>query len=127
MANEAQIIYEYTNGNDVSIRSNDLKVHPMRLRVQETVRPDGKIYVDDPAIVQRVFTGTGIIVGADANELHDVQIASITFDGTYPRIKKIYWTGAIFEANIPVYGDFSFDDLGFGFWNVSFTLKEYTA
>jgi len=127
LADEAQIIYEYVNGSDVSIRSNDLKITPNRLHVQETVRPDGKIYVDDPAIVQRVFTGTGVIVGADANELHDVQIASITFDGTYPRIKKIYWTGAIFEENIPVSGHFVFSDMGFGFWGVDFTLREYTA
>ena len=127
MADEAQIIYEYVNGSDVSIRSNDLTITPNRLHVQQTARPDGNIYVDDPAVIQRVFTGTGIIVGADANELHDVQIASITFDGTYPRIKKIYWTGAIFESNIPVVAQFTFDDLGFGFWNVSFTMTEYTA
>lgn len=127
MADEAQIIYEYINGSDVSIRSNDLHIHPMRLHVQETARPDGKIHMDDPGITQTIFTGTGIITGVDANELYDVQKASITFDGTYPRIKKIYWTGAITETNIPVSGDFFFDDLGFGFWNVSFTLKEYTA
>jgi len=66
-------------------------------------------------------------VGADANELHDVQIASIVFDGSYPRIKKIFWTGALTETNIPVEGHFVFNDLGFGYWEVSFTLTEYSA
>lgn len=127
MADEAQIIYEYTNGNDVSIKCNDLKIDTGRLFVKITARPDGNIYTDDPGIKQRTFTGTGVIAGADANELHDVQIASITFDGTYPRIKKIYWTGALTETNIPVSGHFVFNDLGSGFWEVAFTLTEYTS
>ena len=127
MANEAQIIYEYSAAADVSIITNNLKINMQRLHVKITARPDGNIYVDDPAISQRTFTGTGIISGADANELHDVQVASITFDGTYPRIKKIYWTGASTETNIPVSGHFAFRDLGSGFWNVTFTLTEYSA
>ena len=127
MADEAQIIYEYTNGNTVSIKTGDLKIDPRRLFVQITARPDGNIYVDDPGVVQRFFTGTGVISGADANELHDVQIASITFDGTYPRIQKIYWSGALTETNIPVSGHFVFMDQGAGFWNVAFTLTEYTT
>ena len=127
MADEAQIIYEYVNGSDVEIKTNNLKIVPTRLHVQITARPDGNIYVDDPAITQDVFTGTGIIVGVNANELYDVQKASITFDGTYPRIKKIYWTGAITETNIPVTGEFQFNDLGSGYWDVSFTLTEYTS
>ena len=127
MADEAQIIYEYSVGNDVEIKTNDLKIDIQRLFVRETARPDGNIFNDDPAIPQRIFTGTGIILGADANELHDVQIASITFDGSFPRIKKIFWTGAIFEANIPVVGQFMFNDLGFGYWDVTYTLREYTA
>ena len=127
MADEAQIIYEYSVGADVSIKSNDLSIDPQRLFVQITARPDGNIYVDDPGISQQIFTGTGIIAGVDADELHAVQTASITFDGTYPRIKKIYWTGAITETNIPVTAHFIFNDLGFGFWDVSFTMTEYTA
>ena len=67
MANESQIIYEYTNGNTVEIKTNDLSIDMQRLYVNVVARPDGKIYVDDPGIVQRVFTGTGTIVGADAN------------------------------------------------------------
>ena len=125
MADEAQVIYEYTNGNTVSIKTNDLVIEPRRLFVTITARPDGKIYVDDPGIVQRIFTGTGTIAGADAKELHDVQIAAITFDGTYPRIQKIYWTGAITTTNVPVSGQFKFSDRGSGNWGVTFTLTEY--
>jgi len=124
MVVEAQIIYEYSNGNDVSIKTNDLKIVINRLFVRITPRPDGKIYVDDPAIIQRVFSGTGILSDANANELHDVQIAAITFDGTYPRIKKITW-GATTEANIPVSGQFTLNDLGSKKWGVEFILTEY--
>jgi len=127
LADEAQIVYEYVNGSDISIKSNDLRIDPQRKHVQITVRPDGNIYVDDPGIVQRIFTGTGVITGANANTLHDVQVASITFDGTYPRIKKIYWTGATTETNIPVSGHFVFSDYGNAFWGVAFTLTEYTT
>ena len=127
MANEAQIIYEYSVGADVSIKCNNLKVTINRLFVNVPARPDGNIYVDDPAIIQRVYTGTGVISGADANEIHDVQIAAITYDGTYPRIKKIYWSSALTEANIPVFGEFTLTDLGSEFWDVSFTLTEYTT
>ena len=127
MADEAQIIYEYVNGSSISIKTNDLKIDPKRLFVKITARPDGNIYVDDPGIVQRIFSGTGIITGANANTLHDVQNAAITFDGNYPRIQKIYWTGATTETNIPVSGHFVFDDLGSERWGVTFTLTEYSA
>jgi len=126
MANESQIIYEYTNGNTVEIKTNDLSIDMQRLYVNVVARPDGKIYVDDPGIVQRVFTGTGTIVGADANELHDVQNASITFDGTYPRIQTITWKSGTTETNISVTGHFVFGDLGSEFWSVKYTLTEYT-
>ena len=128
MADEAQIIYEYTNGNDVSIKTNDLKVRYMRAHVSRTTRPDGKKYVDDPGITYRIFTGTGIISGTDQNEMDTVQMAAITFDASYPRIKKIYWTGATTESNIVVeLIEFEANDLGSGFWEVAFTMEEYTA
>ncbi len=127
MADEDQIIYEYTNGNEVAIKCDNLKVTINRLFVSMPARVDSNIYVDDPAVIQRVFTGNGTINGADANELHDVQIAAITYDGTFPRIKKIYWTGALTETNIPVFAQFTFSDLGSERWGVSFTMTEYTA
>ena len=128
MADEAQIIYEYSAGNDVSIKSNDLKITYNRLFMTVTARPDGKIYVDDPAITQRVFTGTGIISGADMNELNTAQTAAITYSGLYPRIKKIYFSGAVTISNVEVVlmNGWSGTDQGNGFWNVSFTMTEKT-
>jgi hypothetical protein len=128
MADEAQIIYEYTNGNDVSIKSNDLSIDYKRHHVQRTVRPDGNIYVDDPGVEQRVFTGTGIISGTDVNEMNTVQMAAITFDGSFPRIKKIYFTGAVTITNVVIeLTSWTATDLGFGFWAVAFEMTEYTA
>ncbi|MHA2067916.1 MAG: hypothetical protein ACXABY_26440 [Candidatus Thorarchaeota archaeon] len=128
MADEAQIIYEYTNGNDVSIKTNDLKITYKRHLVRRTQRPDGKIYVDDPGIEQRIFTGTGVISGADQNEMNTVQMAAITFDGSFPRIKKIYFAGAVTITNVVIeLTAFEANDLGSGFWEVSFEMQEYTG
>jgi hypothetical protein len=128
VADEAQIIYEYSAGSDVSIKTNDLKITYNRLFMTITARPDGKIYVDDPGIKQRIFTGTGIISGADMNELNTVQTAAITYSGLYPRIKKIYFAGAVFIENVEVVLDngWSGSDLGNGFWEVSFSMTEKT-
>ena len=92
----------------------------------ETARPDGKIYIDDPAIIQRVFTGTGIISGADMNELNSVQTAAITYDATYPRITKIFFSGTVTITNVEVSlaNGWNGFDMGNGFWNVSFTFRE---
>ena len=127
MADEAQIIYEYVNGSDVEIKSNDLTITYNRLFMTLTPRPDGKIYVDDPTIIQRVFTGSGIISGADMNEMNTVQTGAITYSGGYPRIKKIFFSGALTITNVEVaLTSFSGTDLGNGFWNVSFTMTEKT-
>ena len=93
-----------------------------------TARPDGKIYVDDPAIIQRTFTGTGLISGADMNELNTVQTAAITYSGGFPRIKKIYFSGAVTISNVEVVlaNGWSGSDMGNGFWQVSFTMVEKT-
>ena len=128
MADEAQIIYEYVNGSDVEIKTNDLSIDYKRAHVQRSIRADGKKYTDDPQIQYRVFTGTGIIVGADQNEMNTVQMGTIAFDGSYPRIKKIYFTGATTITNVVVeLTSFISSDLGFGYWEVSFTMEEYTG
>jgi len=127
MADEAQIIYEYSAGSDVSIKTNDLKITYNRLFMSVVERPDGKIYVDDPTVIQRVFTGTGLISGADMNEMNTVQTAAITYSGLYPRIQKIYFAGAVTITNVEVVlTAFSGADAGNGFWNVSFTMTEKT-
>ena len=127
MADEAQIIYEYSAGNDVSIKTDDLKIDYNRLFITVTPRPDGKMYVDDPTVIQRVFTGTGIISGADMNEMNTAQTAAITYSGLYPRIKKIYFAGATTISNVEVVlTAFSGTDQGNGWWKVSFTMTEKT-
>ena len=127
MADEAQIIYEYSAGQYVSIKTNDLKITYNRLFMTVTPRPDGKIYVDDPTIIQRIFTGSGIISGTDMNEMNTVQTAAITYSGLYPRIKKIYFTGGTTISNVEVaLTEFSGADEGNGFWNVTFTMTEKT-
>ena len=127
MADEAQIIYAYSAVGDVSIKTNDLKITYNRLLLTVTPRPDGKIYVDDPTIIQRVFSGTGIISGADMNEMNTVQTAAIVYSGLYPRIKKIYFTGGVTIANVEVVlTSFSGSDMGSGFWYVTFTMTEKT-
>lgn len=128
MADEAQIIYEYAAVSDVSIKTWDLEITYNRLFMTTTARPDGKIYVDDPTIIQRIFTGTGLISGADMNELNTVQTAAITYSGLYPRIKKIYFSGAVTIENVEVVltNGWKGRDAGNGFWWVSFTMEEKT-
>jgi hypothetical protein len=128
MADEAQIIYEYTNGNTISFKTNNLKITYHRHFLEVAPRPDGNIYVDDPGAEQRVFTFSAIITGADMNTLDGVQMAAITYDATYPRIQKIYWDGATTETNIPIaITALSTQDMGNGFWNVNITMEEYTT
>lgn len=128
MADEAQIIYEYVNGSDVEIKTNDLSVEYIRAGVQRTARPDGNKYTDDPDIPYRIFTGTGVISGTNQDEMDTVQMGTIVFDGSFPRIKKIFWTGGTTETNIVIeLIRFVANDLGFGFWEVAFTMEEYTA
>ena len=128
MADEAQIIYEYTNGNTVEFKTNDLSIEYKRHGLEVSPRPDDKIYVDDPGVVQRIFTFSAIIPGADADEMDTVQKAAITYDATYPRIQKIYWTGATTETNIPVaITSYVVSDQGNGQWEAQITMQEYNT
>ena len=128
MANEYQITYEYSNGNSVAFKTNDLTITYNRDGLVVSKRPDGNIYVDDPGIESRTFTFSAIISGADMNELNTVQMAAITYDATYPRITKIYFAGAVTITNIEVVCTaFSGSDLGNGWWNAQMTLTEYTT
>jgi hypothetical protein len=127
MADEAQIIYEYVNGSTVSFKTDDLKIQWNRLYMSITSRPDGKIYVDDPAKAQRVFTFSSMISGATLNTMNTVQTGAITYSGDYPRIQKIYFAGATTLTNIEVaITSFEAEDLGNEFWNVKITMTEKT-
>lgn len=128
MADDPQIVYEYSNGNSVSFKTNDLRIEYFRDGLLMSRRPDGKLYVDDPGVEYRTFTFSAIISGADMNELNTVQMAAITYDATYPRITKIYFNGATTITNIEVVcTSFSGTDLGNGFWSVQMTLTEYNT
>jgi len=128
MADEAQIVYEYSAGSDVSFKTNNLSIAYHREGLSVSKRPDGNIYVDDPGIEYRTFTFSAIISGADMNELNTVQMAAITYDATYPRITKIYFAGAVTIINIEVVcTSMVGTDLGNGFWNISMVLEEYTT
>ena len=128
MADEAQVIYEYTNGNTVEFKTNDLTITWKRRGLEVNSRPDGNIYVDDPDVPQRTFTFTAVSSGADVNEMNTVQTGTIAYDATYPRIQKIYLSGVVTLTNIPVaVTAFSATDLGSGHWEVSITMEEYTS
>ena len=127
MADEAQIIYEYSAAATISFKTNNLKIGYNRLFMTITARPDGKIYVDDPAIEQRTFTFSSIITGANMNTLNTVQTGAITYSGLYPRIQKIYFAGATTLTNIEVaLTALTASDMGNGFWNCDITLTEKT-
>ena len=125
MADEAQVIYEYTAGNTISFKTDNLTITWKRLFMTMTSRPDGKIYVDDPAKAQRTFSCTSIISGATLNTLNTVQTAAITYDATYPRLTKIYFAGATTITNVEVaLTELKATDQGNGFWSVDVTFVE---
>lgn len=125
MADEAQVIYEYTNGNTISFKTNNLSITYKRLFMTVTSRPDGKIYVDDPNKAQRIFSCTSVITGSTLNTLNTVQTAAITYDATYPRLTTIYFAGATTITNVEVVlTDLKATDLGSGMWSVDVTFME---
>jgi len=126
MADEAQVIYEYSVGASISFKTNNLSITYKRLFMTVTSRSDGKIYVDDPAKPQRIFSCTSIITGSVMNTLNTVQTASITYDATYPRLTTINLaTGTSALTNIEVVlTDLKATDLGNGQWSVDVSFAE---
>ena len=129
MADEEQVIYQYTAAGTVPFRTNDLSITYHKDGLKKSTRPDGKMYVDDPGVEYRKFSFTAIISGADMKELNDVQIAAITYSGVYPRITKIYFAGAVTITDIEVFipdGGITGSDLGNGFWHIRALMEEKT-
>ena len=126
MADEAQVIYEYTVGNTISFKTSNLKITYYRIGMTVTTRPDGKRYVDDPGKPYRDFSCTSIITGATLNTLNTVQTAAITYDATYPRLTSINLaTGTSALTNIEVaLTELKATDQGNGFWSVDVTFVE---
>ena len=128
MADEYQIDWEYTNGNSIPFKTNDLKISWERMFMDVHVRPDGNIYVVDPGKVKRTFTFSSVLTGSTLNTLNTVMTAAITYDATYPRIKTIYFAGATTLTNIEcAMTSLVATDLGSGMWNVEAVLEEYTT
>jgi hypothetical protein len=128
MADEAQCIYEYTNGNTISFKGV-LDIVPTRPFETTTIRPDGNIYVDSPGISQLVITcSNALINGTDFNTLLTVQRAAITFDATYPRLTTIYLkTGVTLTNEQVVMTSCKGTDMGNGYWMCNLTFEEYTT
>ena len=127
MAVEDQIIYGYSAVGTIPIKTSGLKITYHRWGMKHTIRPDGKTVTSDPGIEYRKFMATGVITGVKAKELNDVQMTTIVYDATYPRLVKIYFTGAQTEANIEVAildGDLTTNDKGNGWWDISVTFTE---
>ena len=126
MADEAQVIYEYAVGTSISFKGS-LKITYNRLFMTITSRPDAKIYVDDPAKIQRTFSCASIITGAVYNTLNTVQTGAITYDATYPRLTSINLatgTGALTNIEVVLENGWTATDLGSGQWSVDLTFTE---
>ena len=93
-----------------------------------TARPDGKIYVDDPAIKQRIFTCTNALIDGTAyNTLNTVQTGAIVYSGAYPRLTTINLKSGVTLTNIEVAVTFcKGSDAGNGYWWCELTFTEKT-
>lgn len=125
MADEAQVIYEYTDGNTISFKTNDLQIKFTRPKMRIDTRVDGTIVVTDPGNSQVVLIFSATISGNDMDTLHGVQTGAITYSGGYPRVQKIYWDGDSTETNLEVaLTSMTVTDKGAGWWQVNITLME---
>lgn len=125
MADEYQVEYEYSAGNTITIKTDNLKIVPVRSGIHIDTRVDGTRVVTDPGHTYRVITCTALLTGTVMNTMHDVQMAAITYSGAYPRIKKIYWDGTTYEENIEVaLMNINTLDSGAGWWYISLRFEE---
>ena len=124
MADVYQIPWEYSDGNTISFKTNDLKVTYRRLEWVDT-RVDGTRVVTSTGQAWRIFNFTATISGDDMDTLDGVMMASITYSGAYPRITTMYWDGNSTETNIEtIMTKLEVLDKGQGWWNVAITLEE---
>lgn len=129
MADEYQVIWEYTNGNTISFKTDDLQIIYRKPGFKTVVRVDGVKVVSDPGNRQYVFTFTADLSGDDMDTLDSVERGAITYTGAYPRIQKIYWDGDSTETNIEVAipdGGLRVLDIGESGWTVAITMEEKT-
>jgi len=125
MADEYQVEYEYSDGNTISFKTNDLKITYTRPKMRLDIRVDGTKVVTDPGFKQNIYSFTTTISGDTMDILDGVQRGAITYSGAYPRVKKIYWDGDSTETNIEVaMTSLEVMDRGAGWWRVAITLME---
>jgi hypothetical protein len=123
MADTYQITYEYSDGNTVTFKTNDLQVSVNRLEWVDT-RVDGTRVVTSTGQAWVIFSFSSVLSGNTLDTLYGVQTGSITFSGAYPRNTTLYWDGDSTETNIEVImTKLQARDLGNGFWDVSITLE----
>jgi hypothetical protein len=126
LADEYQIPWEYSDGNTISFKTNDLKITYHRRFMRVVTRKDGTRVVVDPNDTQyRVFSFSAVISGNTMDTLDGVMMGSITYSGAYPRITTLYWDGDSTETNIETaITSLATEDLGNGYWRVHITMEE---
>jgi hypothetical protein len=127
MADTAQVIYEYSDGNSVSFFTEDLSISWDRPGLNISVRVDKTIVVTDTDASQRVFTCTAVLTGANVKTMNDVQTAAITYSGAYPRLTTVQFDGGGTNkiTNVEVaLTKFQARDMGHGYWMCSLEFKE---
>jgi hypothetical protein len=126
MTDEYQVEYEYSAGNTIQFKTDDLNIEYIHPGYREDTRVDGTTIVTDPALSCKRFTFTSLLEGATMDSLDTVLTGAITY-GDYPRIKKIYWNGATTESNVKVgRAKVRTLDRGATYWYVSVTLGART-
>ena len=124
MVDTYQIVYEYSAGNSISFKSNDMSVDYHRLEWTDT-RVDGTRVVTTTGIGWRTFSGTAIISGGTMDTLDGIQSGAIVFTGAYPRLTVIYWDGDSTETNVEVrMTTLRVLDKGQGWWLVALGFEE---
>jgi hypothetical protein len=124
MADEYQVEYEYSDGNTISFKTDDMRVATVRSHLTIDTRVDGVRVVTDPGFSYRVITCTAFLTGNDMDTLDSVQGAAIDYTGAYPRLKKIYWDGDSTETNVEVaLMDMNELDRGAGWWLMSLRFE----
>ena len=124
MADEYQVEYEYSAGNTISFKTDDMRVVTVRPDLRVDTRVDGTRVVTDSGISYRVITCTALLDGDTMDTLDAVQGAAIDYTGAYPRLKKIYWDGDSTETNVEVaLMDMNEIDRGAGWWLMSLRFE----
>ncbi len=127
MADEYQVIWEYTNGNTISFKTDNLQIRYRKPGMRTDIRVDGIKVVTDPGNRQYIFTFTATLSGDDMDTLDSVERGAIDYTGAYPRIQKIYWDGDSTETNIEVAipdGGLTVVDFGEAGWVVNIIMEE---